>query len=566
MSPETNKSEIKIIGDGKPGGKAAGLLRINRLIEEKIDRSLYPKLDIGIPKFVVLSTSVFDKFMERNVLTEKALVMESDNGIAHLFQKGVLPVEILGELRNFITEIKNPIAVRSSSMLEDSLEEPFAGVYGTKMVANNSPFADERYRILTEAVKFVYSSMYFKSTKQYFRAIKRDIREEKMAIVLQEVAGEKHYNRYYPDISGVARSFNYYPSGRSTPQQGVAQLAVGLGKTIVDDGISWNYSPAFPQVSPPFSGINELLKKTQTKFWAVNTGPVYIYDPVKETEFMIEAELEDADYDNTLAYSASTFDVQSNRVRMGVGYNGIRVINFSQLLQLDEFGFNGFLRDVLRICETESGCPVEIEFALTHVKESGRMKFDFLQMRPMVVSSEVVNINEADMSSPDNLLASGKVLGNGFTDEVTDIVYVRKETFDVSKTAIIALEIEEINKRLRDKGCKALFIGFGRWGSTDKWLGIPVDWGQISSAKAIAEVMLPDFNVELSQGSHFFHNLISFRVSYFSIDETNGQGIDWGWLERQKSVEELKFVKHIKTDRPLKIFVDGRKGRGIIKK
>jgi hypothetical protein len=236
------------------------------------------------------------------------------------------------------------------------------------------------------------------------------------------------------------------------------------------------------------------------------------------------------------------------------------------LLELDEFGYNGFLRDVLQVCEKESGSPVEIEFAMTHDKAAGKMKFHFLQMRPMVVSSEIIKIDDPEMTSPDNLLASDKVLGNGSADDITDIVYVKKKTFDVSKTSFIALEIEEINKKLQLKGGKALFIGFGRWGSTDKWLGIPVDWGQISSAKAIAEVMLPDFNVELSQGSHFFHNLISFRVSYFSIDETNGQGIDWNWLERQKSVEDLKFVKHIKTDKPLKILVDGRKGRGIIKK
>ncbi|MCE1164796.1 MAG: PEP/pyruvate-binding domain-containing protein [Bacteroidetes bacterium] len=566
MKTEINSPDIRIIGDGEPGGKASGLIRIQKIISEKIDKNRYPKLDIGIPKFLILSTSVFDRFMERNGLSEKAYAMESDLGIAHMFQKAVLPVEVLGDLRNLVNEIKNPIAVRSSSMLEDSLEEPFAGVYGTKMIANNSPFTDERYKILTEAIKFVYSSMFFKSTKQYFTAIKRNIREEKMAVVLQEVAGSKHYNRFYPEISGVARSYNYYPSGRSTPEQGVAQLALGLGKTIVDDGISWNYTPAFPDVSPPFSGVNEMLKKTQTKFWAVNTGPVYIYDPVKETEFMSEVSLEDADYDNTISYSASTFDAQSNRVRIGVGYKGVRVINFAPLLQIDEFGFNGFLRDVLKICEKEMLCPVEIEFALSHDKETGMMKFHFLQMRPMFVSSEIVSIKDDELKSGGNLLVSEKVLGNGFVDGITDIVYVKKETFDAGKTPFIALELEEINKKLQEQNRKAVFIGFGRWGSTDKWLGIPVDWGQISSAKAIVEVMLPDFNIELSQGSHFFHNLISFKVSYFSVDETNHHVLDWDWLERQKSVEELIYVKHIKADKPLKIYIDGRKGRGIIKK
>ncbi len=498
------KNEAITIGTGQPGGKGNGLIFIQKIIDEKININLYPKINISIPKFTILKTNVFDEFLKRNKLLEKALRDDDDTSIAVHFQKASLPAEIVGELRTLVHELHTPLAVRSSSMLEDSLEEPFAGIYETKMVANNSPFVDDRIRILNEAIKLVYSSVFFKNAKDYFKATKHNIEDEKMAVVIQEVAGSRHYDRYYPEISGVARSFNYYPSGRSKPEQGVVQLALGLGKTIVDGGIAWNYSPAFPKISPPFSGISDIMKKTQAKFWAINMGPVFVYDPTKETEYMFELNLKDAEYDGTLNFIASTYDKSSDRITMGIGNDGPRILNFSQLLHLDEFGFNKFISDILKICESEVGSPVEIEFAMTYNKSTEKLNFHFLQLRPMFVSKDTIDISEDELNSQENLLSSDKVLGNGIVDNVYDIVYVKKNNFDISNSQEIALEIESVNKNLMSESKKAVFMGFGRWGSTERWLGIPVNWGQISSAKAIVEITLPDFDVDLSQGPIFF--------------------------------------------------------------
>jgi hypothetical protein len=565
MQTDYKKNNI-IIGSGEPGGKGRGLIFIQKIIDENINKNFYPGINIDIPKFTLLNTNVFDDFIKRNNLLEKALSVTDDTSIAVHFQKASLPTEIVGELRALIQKLHTPLAVRSSSMLEDSLAEPFAGIYETKMVANNSPFIDDRIRILNEAIKLVYSSVFFKKAKDYFKATKHNIEEEKMAVVIQEVAGKRHYDRFYPEISGVARSFNYYPTGRAKPEHGVVQLALGLGKTIVDGGIAWNYSPAFPKISSPFSSISELMKKTQAKFWAINMGPVFAYDPTKETEYMFELNLKEAEYDGTLNYIASTYDRASDKITMGIGNDGPRILNFSQLLHLDEFGFNRFISDILRISEHEVDCPVEIEFAMTYDKPNDKMNFHFLQLRPMFVSKEIVDITDEDLHSKNNLLSSDKVLGNGIVDDIYDIVYVKNDIFDISDTQEIALEIESINRSLITKSTKAVFMGFGRWGSSDRWLGIPVNWGQISSAKAIVELTLPNLNVDLSQGSHFFHNLISFKVSYFSVQHDSDFIIDWKWIETQKVIEDLKYVRHIRLERPLKIRVDGRKSKGVIQK
>jgi hypothetical protein len=566
MRNNLSVQNISILGDGSFGGKGSGLLFVKNIIDEKINKSQYPEIEINIPHFTILTTSIFDSFIKRNNLLELALSDKDDEFIARHFQKSSLPTEIVGELRTLIHNFHTPLAVRSSSMLEDSLEEPFAGIYETKMIANNSPSIDDRYTILTEAIKFVFSSTYFKAAKNYFKATSHKIENEKMAVVIQDVAGQRHYDRFYPEISGVARSYNYYTSGKSKPEQGVVLLALGLGKTIVDGGIAWNYTPAYPRISAPFSGMSDILKNTQTKFWAVNMGPIFIYDPIKETEYLIESSLQEAEYDDTLKYIASTYNSSSDKLILGTGTDGPRVLNFAPLLQLDDFGFNNYMKDLLRICEDTLGNPVEIEFAMTYNKSNNKMHFDLLQLRPMMVSKDIIEISDKDLYSDDNLLASDKALGNGFDNDVLDIVFVKKDTFDISKTQQIANEIELTNKNLLLNKKKALFIGFGRWGGSDKWLGIPVNWGQISCAKAIVELTLPDINVDLSQGSHFFHNLISFNVSYFSIHHNSDFKIDWEWMGKQKVIEDLEYVKHIELDKPLNILIDGKKSRGIIKK
>lgn len=554
------------LGEGSFGGKASGLALANKIIKEKIDLKIFPEVELNIPRLIVLRTEIFDLFMERNKLCSIAYSNESDDDIILAFLQADLPTEILGDLRSIIESVHVPLAVRSSSMLEDAKYEPFAGIYATKMIPNNQPSTDTRFLKLTEAIKFVFASTFIKASKDYFKVSSHKIEDEKMAVIIQEVVGLKHNFRFYPNFSGVARSYNFYPTGRAKPENGVVNLAHGLGKTIVDGGIVWSYSPAFPKAVTPFADPPDVLKNTQTNFWAVNMNPVVEYDPTKETEYLIQPELSDADYDDTLQYIASTYDASSQRIVMGTGNNGPRVINFLQLLSMNEFKFNDLIKKLLKVYEQALDSPVEIEFAATISNEPKKLRLGFLQVRPMVVSDETIDVAKSEMYGDDVLVASDRVMGNGFVDNIFDIVFVKPETFDKKDTIKIASEIDLINKEMVKGNTKYLLIGFGRWGSSDPWLGIPIDWGQIAGVKAIVESTLFGINVELSQGSHFFHNLTSFNVSYFSITFDGDFKIDWQWLNKQTVVSEKDFVKHVKLSESLKIKVDGRKSCGVIKK
>lgn len=554
------------IGEGSFGGKANGLIFIRDRLEENFSPTEFPDIRLNIPRMIVLRTDVFDAFMQRNNLFDIAFSEGEDGHIASEFMRADLPAEILGDLRFIIEKIHLPLAVRSSSMLEDAKYEPFAGIYATKMIANNQPEPDERFRKLIEAIKFVYASTYFKVSKDYFRASSHRIENEKMAVIIQEVVGESHVGRFYPNISGVARSYNFYPFGRAVPEDGVVNLALGLGKTIVDGGKVWWYSPEYPNSVPPYANPGDLLKNSQLKFWAVNMSPIVDYDPIEETEHLCHCELNDADYDGTLNFLASTYDISSRRFVMGAGINGPRLINFSRLLTMNEFKFNDFIKKLMAVCSETYDGPVEIEFAATINGKDHKMRFAFLQVRPMTVSAEHVEVYRDEMKGNSILVASDRVLGNGLIDGVKDIVYVMPEKFDKHDTLKIVREIESINRKLVKNKLPYLLIGFGRWGSSDPWLGIPVEWSQISGAKAVVESTLFDINVEPSQGSHFFHNLTSFNVSYFSITFDGEFKIDWDWLEQHSPVEQMEFIRHIKLEQPLIIKIDGKKGRGVIKK
>lgn len=562
-----SSDKFTCIGDGSLGGKASGLAYINDIINEKINQNEFPQIEIGIPRLTVICTDYFDAFIKRNPFLKNVIDSDfSDERIAHEFQKADLPVEILGDLRSITQDVKIPLSIRSSSMLEDKKDEPFAGIYSTKMISNNQITVDERFHKLTEAVKYVYASTYFKAAKDYLSATKHSVHDEKMAVIIQEVVGDRFNDKYYPVISGVARSFNYYSIGKSKPEQGVVNLALGLGKTIVDGGITWTYSPAMPKVSPPFANTGDLLKNTQTRFWAINMGHIPQYDPINEIEYLLNPDLSEADYNGTLKYIASTFSESSNRLVIGIGHDGPRALNFAPLLQLNEFGFNGLITKLLKVCEEAYENPVEIEFACTINEKEKKLKFGFLQVRPMVAYSETVEVNEDEITSNNVLVFSKNVLGNGIIENISDVVFVKPESFDKQYTKRIAEEVDLINKELLNKKLPYLLIGFGRWGSSDPWLGIPVEWGQIAGAKVIVESTLPGINVELSQGSHFFHNLTSFQVSYFSIHHESGKKIDYDWLNLQTTIYEKSFVKHVKLYSPLKIKIDGRSSRGVILK
>lgn len=552
------------IGEGSLGGKALGLILARQIIGG-LELGDSPQIELDIPTMTVIGTSIFDAFLERNKLADIAASDLPDERIAHAFQKGELPVEVLGDLRALMDEAHTPLAVRSSSLLEDALYQPFAGVYKTKMLPNNQANADERFRKLLEAIKLVYASTFFAAARSYVSATGRTIQDEKMAVIVQVIVGRRRGDLFYPEISGVARSYNFYPSGRARQEDGVVNLALGLGKTVVDGGLSWTYSPALPKAPPPYGSPRELLRNTQVKFWAVNMGRPPEYDPIAETEYLVEAPLGDAEAGDALCYVASTYDPSSDQLYPGTGSKGPRVVDFSPVLILGLLPLNEMLRKLLTKSEEVLGGAVEIEFAMKlDDGPTPRGRLGFLQVRPMVVPNETVAIADEELNHDSLIAASRRAMGNGIEDELVDFVYVKPETFNAKSTRAIGGEIAQLNRALVAEKSPYILIGFGRWGSSDPWLGIPVQWAQIAGARVIVEATLPQMNVEASQGAHFFHNLSSFRVSYLTVNHQDRPGIDWDWLDAQETVVETDHVRHVRASRPVLVKVDGRSGRGGI--
>ena len=555
------------IGTGSLGGKASGLVFIKDLLSGAIDSASCSGVEVNVPTMAVLATDCFDDFIQLNHLFDLRFDERSDEHIGHAFQQADFPVELLGDLRALSDQVKSPLAIRSSSLLEDALDRPFAGVYATKMIPNNQLDPDARFRHLIEAIKFVYASTYFREARDYIRTTGCDPREEKMAVIIQEIVGRRHDDRFYPDVSGVGRSYNFYSLPPATPEDGVVNLALGLGKTIVDGGITWTYSPAYPRKPPPFASVNEMFRGTQTDFWAVNMGKPPAYDPVSETEYMVRANLKDAETDETLRFVASTFDSARNRMIPGIGARGARVIDFAPLLVLEQFPLNNIVRALLAAAERALSAKVEIEFAATMEQpsnEPAKFRLGFLQVRPMAVSSEVVEVSGDDLVDERAIVAADRVMGNGTETGLRDIVFVRPENFSPMRTPEIAKDLEAINRKLSDEHRPYVLIGFGRWGSSHSSLGIPVDWSQISGARTIVEATLPDMNVELSQGSHFFHNLSSFRATYFMVRHDGQFPIRWEWLNQQPVVSETELVRHVRPASPVTVRVDGRSSRGVV--
>ena len=555
------------IGTGAIGGKARGLVSIKELLAKHLDYSSLPGVKIEVPTLAVIATDSFDQFISQNRLLELPLEEMSDDRIANAFQKSDLPFELLGDFRALIVQVKTPLAIRSSSLLEDATERPFAGVYATKMLPNNQPDTDTRFRRLVEAIKFVYASTFFREARDYIRTTGTRLSEEKMAVIIQEVVGQKRGDRFYPAISGVARSYNFYAFAPARPEDGVATLALGLGKTIVDGGLAWTYSPAFPKKPPPMASVGELIQSTQADFWAVNMGKPPAYDPTSETEYLVKSNLSDAELDGVLDLLASTYDPERDRVVPGIGPRGPRILDFSPILVQEQLGLNELVKALLRAAEKTADARVEIEFAMTlhdGLSEPVQARVGFLQVRPMVVSEQVVEVTTQRLSDPMAIVASEMVMGNGTSEDIQDIVFVRPERFSPADTPAIAQQLERINRELQAQHRPFLLIGFGRWGSSHSSLGIPVDWSQISGAQAIVEATLPGMNVELSQGSHFFHNLSSFRATYFTVHYGGRYSINWEWLNRQAVISETELVRHVRPAKNLIMQVDGRTGRGVI--
>jgi hypothetical protein len=556
------KTPLTRIGHGEIGGKAHGLAHIRSRLFTELNGERYPNIKVDIPPLAVICTGVFEAFMQENDLHKIAFSDQSDDRIAKAIQQSELPFEVLGDLRALINQAHSPLAIRSSSLLEDTRHEPFAGVYVTKMIPNNSFDPDIRFRQLIEAIKTVYASTFFRNAKDYRSATHHGDDEERMAVIIHQLAGKRFHDRYYPELSGVARSLNHYPMNPTKPEDGVVNLALGLGKTIVDGGRCWSYSPAYPKIQPPYGSVEQLLKETQTEYWVVNMGEPAAYDPIRETEYLLLENLMTADRDGSLHYLASTYSPISGRLSIGTGFNGPRAITFAPLLVLDEIPLNDLVKDILSICEADLGGPVEIEFAMTFSPH----RFAFLQVRSMEAPGSDVSVQVADMQGEQVLVGCERSLGNGVDESIADIVYTIPERFDLKHTLKIMPELEQMNRELLDAGRPYLLIVLGRLGTTDHWLGIPINWGKIAMAKAVVEATGDKARVELSQGSHYFHNIISMGVKYFNLSLNSDYKIDWDWLKQQNSVKETEFLRHIHLESPITIKVDGRTSRGVILK
>ena len=556
-------SNFARIGEGSLGGKGRGLAFLDRMLINH--ENLQGENHITcIPKTVVLCTDIFDEFMDQNQLYQVALSDASDEDILRVFLRGHLPNRLVGDIEAFMEVVKGPIAIRSSSLLEDSHYQPFAGIYSTYMI----PYVKDKYRrmeLLANAVKAVYASVFYRSSKDYMTATSNVIDQEKMAVILQEVVGKQYGDLYYPNFSGVLRSLNYYPIGDETAEEGIASLALGLGKYIVDGGQTLRVSPYHPTQVLQTSEMETALRETQTRFYALDMS--HVGDDFKVDDgFNIKSlRVKQADADGSLTYIASTYDPVDQLIRDGIYEGGRKIISFCGVLQQGIFPLPELLQMAQKYGFEEMRRPIEIEFACNlNNDRSGELYL--LQIRPIVDSKQVLDEDLQKIPDADCLLRSHNSLGHGISEDVTDVVYVKTdENFTAANNPTIASHIEKINQQFLNEDKNYVLIGPGRWGSSDYWLGIPVKWPHISAARVIVETGLKNYHVDPSQGTHFFQNLTSFGVGYFTINTYTGDGIfQQEVLDQMPAVEETEYVRHVRFEKPLKIMMDGKKQTGVV--
>jgi CheY-like chemotaxis protein len=562
-------SSISRIGGGSLGGKARGLSFVNILINNYNIQNRFENVRIYIPPAVIIGTDIFDQFIEENNLRDFALETNDDKEIVQKFiEAKKFPEEILGELLAFLDLVDAPLAVRSSSLLEDSHNHPFAGVYKTYMLPNTHPDAFVRLGELIKAVKRVYASTFFQSAKNYIKATSYHIEDEKMAVIIQKMIGSRHNNRFYPDFSGVARSFNFYPVLPQKSSDGVVSMALGLGKMVMEGGSAIRFCPKYPNYLDQFASTKSFLDNNQKEFYAIELDQHEEKDIETIDQYMKTYDLNEAETDGTLCQIGSTYSSENNTIYDGLSKKGVRLVTFSPLLKQKTFPLPDILDLILDMGGWGMGTPVEIEFAvnLSHPKEQPN-EFGLLQMRPMIVNPELEVLKIEKVNKKNLICHSEQVLGNGILKDIFDIVLVNRDKFDRSQSRQVAQEISQLNAKLILEKRPYLLIGVGRWGTLDPWLGIPVRWDQIAGAKAIIETGFKDFVVEPSQGSHFFQNLNTFMVGYFTIkSETRESFIEWDWLLAQSPVEELKYTRLLRFKKPVYIKMSGHLSEGIIYK
>ena len=566
-------SNFARIGDGSLGGKGRGLAFIGAMVKR------YPKLEsdnfaVNIPKTVVICTDIFDEFMETNELYPVALGDADDETILRYFLRASLPSRLIEDLMAFFDVVKSPIAVRSSSLLEDSHYQPFAGIYSTYMV----PKIEEKYdmlRTVSDAIKAVYASVFYKDSKAYMTATSNLIDQEKMAIVLQEVVGSRYNDHFYPTISGVARSLNFYPIGNEKAEDGIANIALGLGKYIVDGGQTLRFSPRHPHNILQMSTMDFALRETQTRYYALDLKNLAEQFSVDDSFNLLRLNLKDADADGSLKFIVSTYDPYDQIIRDGYYPGGRKILSFVNVLQHDVFPLADTLDQILHVGQEEMGRPIEIEFAVnidpmkTEQSRGGSptATFYLLQIRPIVDNKEVMEEDLTLVEQKDTILSSTSVLGHGIVTDVQDIIYVKTGAFNSANNQLIAYDIEKMNRGFTAEEKNYVLVGPGRWGSSDSWLGIPVKWPHISNARVIVECGLENYRVDPSQGTHFFQNLTSFGVGYFTINPFKGDGwFDEEYLNSLPAVEETEYLRHVHFDKPIVIKMDGKKSLGVVLK
>lgn len=557
-------SNFARIGEGSLGGKGRGLAFIDNMIKRHPDFDEFENASVAIPKTVVLCTDIFDEFMDSNRLYQLALSDADDETILRAFLRAKLPDRLVEDFFAFFDVVKSPLAIRSSSLLEDSHYQPFAGIYSTYMI----PYMEDKYemlRMLSDAIKGVYASVFYKDSKAYMQATSNVIDQEKMAVILQEVVGTQYGDRYYPAISGVARSINYYPINDELAEEGTVSLALGLGKYIVDGGLTLRVCPYHPDKVLQTSEMDIALRETQTRFYALdlkNTGHDFSLD---DGFNLLKLHVKDAEADGSLNYIASTYDPYDMVIRDGIYSGGRKVITFANILQHDVFPLPRLLQLAQKYGQGEMRRPVEIEFAVNFDANNKTGVFYLLQIRPMVDIKADLDEDLSLIPEDKIILKSENSLGHGVMDDICDIIYVKTDGYSASNNQLIAYDIEKLNKRFLDEGKHYVLVGPGRWGSSDTWLGIPVKWPNISAARIIVEAGLTNYRVDPSQGTHFFQNLTSFGVGYFTINAFMNDGIyNQEFLNSLPAVEETKYLRWVRFESPLTVKMDGKKKLGIV--
>ncbi|RLF65915.1 MAG: phosphoenolpyruvate synthase [Thermoplasmata archaeon] len=555
---------ITRLGGGSLGGKGRGIAFLSSLLHQSKIETIFRDCRIKVPDTLILGTDIFTTFMERNELNAVSVEGLSDEEIKELFLSGSIDGETMESLALYLGHIDHPIAVRSSSLLEDSQNQPFAGIYATYLLPNKCGDDDKRLKELTDAIKLVYASAFLKEARSYIQSTVHVQEEEKMAVVIQKLVGKQYGNRFYPLLSGLAQSINFYPVHPLKREDGISSVALGLGKIVVEGEKVMSFSPEHPNVIPGFSSVDDILSNSQTHFYALDMSCTCYDLREGEDSTLLKINVSDAEQDGVLDYLASTYDANDNIIRDGTGRPGPRVITFAGILKYDMLPLDRILKAVLQIGKRGMGRPVEIEFAAT-LNERGEKEFHLLQIRPLVTLKERALVRMGKKEEEGALITSNSALGNGVIYGLRDILLVVPDRFDNTMTETIAEEIGRLNGKLKDR--PYVLIGPGRWGTRDRFLGIPVRWDQISGARAIVEVQTKDFRVDPSHGTHFFHNLIARGMPYFTVQYSKrADRINWKELLSMKAAFEGRFVRHIRTEEPFLVKVDGRSGRGLVRR